>query len=1411
MTLTLQKRIALTLVPLLALLLVLGSAGVVLLYRLGTRIDAILRENYDSVIAMEHLGDALERIDSSFQFTLAGREATARVQYEGNWKTYREHLRVEQGNITLPGEKELVDELTALTERYEQQGESFYARTTDDPRRSADYFDAGGLLETFTKIKSVAGQIARINQDNMEEAGRDAHRTAVASVVGFATGLAVCMALTAFAAWHIFHAVLGPVRAVTQSVQGISTGNLDQVVPYLSGDALGQLAQAFNHMARRLREERQSTEVRTRELVQTTETLRTEISEREQMERELRQMAAIIESSDDAIVSQSLDGLITSWNKGAERIFGHSANWIVGQPQSILVPPEQENELPAIRARILRGEHVDHFETIRKTKDGRRIFVWLTVSPVQDETGQVIGVATIARDITERKRAEDALHRAAAYNRRLLEASLDPLVTIGPDGKITDVNVATERATGCCRSELVGTDFADYFTEPAQARSGYQQVFSEGSVRDYPLELRHRDGRVTSVLYNAAVFRDEIGNVVGVFAAARDITERKKAEEALRTSEENLKQAQSVAHIGSWYLNIPRNELLWSDETYRIFGMPPGTPMNYEKFLAIVHPDDRDLVSGAWNAAMHGAPYDLEHRLLVGGHTRWIREQALLEFDADGHVVSGIGTAHDITERRKAEEEVRRLAQLQSAIAELGQRALRTESTGSLLEEAVGVVAGNLDVDFCNVLELLPDGEELLLRAGVGWKDGLVGHATVKSQGTQPGYVICSECPVIVEDAATETRFALLPRLLGENVVSAMSVVISTPEGPYGALGVHSRRRRAFTQDEVHFLQAVANVLGSAIEQKRAEERLRRSNRALLALSNCNQALIRSTDETALLQQICQIVVEQAGYLLCWVGYAEHDEAKSVRPVAQAGFEEDYLKTADITWADTERGHGPTGTCIRTGQMFVVKDIATEARFAPWRADALKRGYASCVGIPLIADSSTLGALSIYAAEPNAFSDEEVKLLTELAGDLAFGVMTLRTRAERKKAVELQAAREREIKIGSEIQRTLLIDPLPTDLRGLHVAALSVPSQQIDGDFYYFYKHEDQRVDLIVADVMGKGIPAALLGAATKSHFLEALCHLLDTSPAGVSPPPKDIVTLAHAVMVQHLIDLESFVTLCYVCFVPGGRTVEFVDAGHTGLIHCHAGGDRCEVLHGDNLPLGFRKGETYSQQSVTFEMGDLLVLFSDGVTEARNRAGELFGEGRLRQCIESNSALEPEGLAKAIRNAVFAFAESESPTDDLTCVVIRIVESERPQVRATLEIRSDFRELERSREFVRAFCRDLPGTKLDDEYVGELELAVTEACSNIIKHAYQRRSDQWIRLEAEGFPDRISIRLHHLGGAFDPSNVPLPRLDGSQESGFGVYLITQSVDVVRYYRDEWGRNCIALTKNRWQPVEKGD
>jgi PAS domain S-box-containing protein len=164
--------------------------------------------------------------------------------------------------------------------------------------------------------------------------------------------------------------------------------------------------------------------------------------------------------------------------------------------------------------------------------------------PFTDADGSTL-ILEMGIDVTERKRVEEALRTAHQYNRSLIEASLDPLVTISTDGKIMDVNRATEHVTGVVRKQLIGSDFSDYFTDSEKARDGYRQVFETGSVRDYPLAIRHTSGKLRDVLYNATVYRNEAGEVQGVFAAARDITERKRAEEALRESETRLRALSS--------------------------------------------------------------------------------------------------------------------------------------------------------------------------------------------------------------------------------------------------------------------------------------------------------------------------------------------------------------------------------------------------------------------------------------------------------------------------------------------------------------------------------------------------------------------------------------------------------------------------------------------------------------------------------------------------------------------------------------------------------------------------------------------------------------------------------------------------------------------------------------------------
>ncbi|HZO90967.1 MAG TPA: SpoIIE family protein phosphatase [Chthonomonadaceae bacterium] len=413
--------------------------------------------------------------------------------------------------------------------------------------------------------------------------------------------------------------------------------------------------------------------------------------------------------------------------------------------------------------------------------------------------------------------------------------------------------------------------------------------------------------------------------------------------------------------------------------------------------------------------------------------------------------------------------------------------------------------------------------------------------------------------------------------------------------------------------------------------------------------------------------------------------------------------------------------------------------------------------------------------------------------------------------ALRNSLEQLEQARHREVETGARIQKTLLLGQPPRALPGAQVAALTIPSQQIDGDFYDFFQHNDGCLDVVVGDVMGKGVPAALLGAAIKSHFLHALSRLLGPAGPGNLPTPEQIVTLVHAEVTRQFIGLEFFATLCYARFDLSERQLTFVDCGHTKTIHFRQKAGACALLEGENMPLGVSEKEVYRQVAVPFEAGDLFCFYSDGVTEARNPEDAFFGVDRLVELVRANGQSAPQALLDRIHGAVVAFSGAETFSDDLTCVAIKIgaVEAASPLAHAELEVSSDLSQLAPIRAFVRQFCRNLPSPTLDEDSQSQLELAVNEAASNVMRHAYRGRTDQPIRIEAEAFADQIRIRILHSGEEFDPAKVRPPAFDGTREGGFGVYMIGQSVDEVRYSRNAQGQNTICLIKNR-KPVPGG-
>ncbi len=257
--------------------------------------------------------------------------------------------------------------------------------------------------------------------------------------------------------------------------------------------------------------------------------------------REAQRHSQLLDLANDAILICDLYGNITYWNKGAEKLYGWSRNEAIGQNILSLLQTEPLLKSKDIRERFFRDGYWEG-ERLHTKKDGRKVTVHSRWTLQRDDKKKPVAFSEINRDITELKRKEKELHDTALYSRRLIEASLDPLVTISARGKIMDVNKAAEDATGIPRKRLIGSDFSDYFTDPEKARAGYEMVFSQGFVKDYPLAIRHTSGRTMEVLYNATTYKNDAGEVVGVFAAARDITELRTAQKALQESHDDLER-----------------------------------------------------------------------------------------------------------------------------------------------------------------------------------------------------------------------------------------------------------------------------------------------------------------------------------------------------------------------------------------------------------------------------------------------------------------------------------------------------------------------------------------------------------------------------------------------------------------------------------------------------------------------------------------------------------------------------------------------------------------------------------------------------------------------------------------------------------------------------------------------------
>jgi PAS domain S-box-containing protein len=377
----------------------------------------------------------------------------------------------------------------------------------------------------------------------------------------------------------------------------------------------------------------------------------------------------IIDSAQEGIIVYDLDLLYRVWNPFMEKLSGIPAKNVLGLHPLEVFSFHKETQLMKVLERALDGETPEPIDFPFSLPDSG-LSGWTSdqSGPLRNANGDIIGVLATVRDITSRKESEEKLRRNEKLLQNIIDSSADYIYVKDTCLRTMLCNRTFARAVGKDPQEMVGkTDIENGWLpefvigNPDRGIRGFENDDKDalsGKTVHIIDELGNVNDKVRSFDTIKMPLMDENGTIIGMFGISRDITERQQVKEDLLKQKHFLQKAQEIGKIGTWELNIPENELLWTDENYRIFGLPLGTALTYETFLGCVHPDDREYVDTEWKASFTGKPYDIEHRLLIDGKVTWVREKAELTFDEKGECIRGIGFTQDITHRKHSEIEL---------------------------------------------------------------------------------------------------------------------------------------------------------------------------------------------------------------------------------------------------------------------------------------------------------------------------------------------------------------------------------------------------------------------------------------------------------------------------------------------------------------------------------------------------------------------------------------------------------------------------------------------------------------------------------------------------------------------------------------------------------------------------------
>lgn len=694
-----------------------------------------------------------------------------------------------------------------------------------------------------------------------------------------------------------------------------------------------------------------------------------DITERKQAEETILQLAAIVESSDDAIIGQSLDGMIVNWNSAAERLYGYSSDEVFGKPVSIIFPPEQFDEAIRILERLKAGERIEHFETTRVRKDGQFIHISAAVSSIKDTTGKMIGVSAIERDISERKKAEEILRQSTLQEkgqRRLaVIAELVAIFVVGLTALILELNLnlftqilinfrvtfaevdaililiiflglgtaifsyrrwreanaeiiqrqGVQEALRTLHTELetrvqertadlAKTNIAlkNEITERKQAEEQlreseerYRFLFESNplpmwvydlktldflAVNDWAVEKygytreeflhmtiadirpaeevarlmedvskqrsplqrsgdwRHRlkDGTLIDVEITSHTLR--IDEHDAALVVAQDVTERKRAEEALQEKEQLLSESQRIGHVGSWSYDITTDTLQYSDEMYRLFDISKETfQHNREDFLSVIYSADRPTVAKWMQVIIAGRQVkELDFRIFhQSGELRYIQIKGAVEFDSNGNPARFIGTAQDISERKLAEIQIRQQLEHLTALRKIDQAITSSFDLLSTLEIVFFQVISQLQVDAVDILLLNPYEHILEYTGGQGFRASSAQNARLLMGESHAGRAAQErrliQIPNLQEQPGPPGR---APLMAEEGFVAGFFVPLIAKGKVQGVMEMFCRRALQPYPEWLDFLEALAGQTAIAIDNATLFENLQLANSELI-------------------------------------------------------------------------------------------------------------------------------------------------------------------------------------------------------------------------------------------------------------------------------------------------------------------------------------------------------------------------------------------------------------------------------------------------------------------------------------------------------------------------------------------------------------------------------------------------